>query len=155
MENIPLFFRYTDTIESRAFTARVETLGRILARAEDGGGIWIDGVNPGAIAEGGPNPTEALGNFRRSYREVLEDLAETNASIGSFRRVVEEWVHAFDAITLEEWLQAVARVRSGEVVVNGFPKRDSQTSPSVSVVEVSKGQAAKPEIQFELETLAA
>ncbi len=88
---IPLFFRYRDVVFGRGFAATVETTGRALGERE-GDDYVMAGVEPGGLAAGGATPEEARHAFRRTFTEVLFDLAADAPSFQAFKESVEAFV---------------------------------------------------------------
>lgn len=117
----PLVFRYSGTILGKGFVAEVQLRGRLLARPEVEG-VWLDGVNPGALSVGAPTLNEANTELRDTLTRVFIDFAQQAASFDEFSAVVEAYVHESDNDTREEWTAAVASVREGRVPTpSGLP----------------------------------
>ena len=74
LDSIPLFFRYRDIVFGRGFAATVETSGRALLEREDGEFVMA-GVEPGGMAVSGETREAAHEAFRKTFTEVLFDIA--------------------------------------------------------------------------------
>jgi hypothetical protein len=131
----PLFFTFRESIACEGFKATVVAAGRLLARFEEGG-VWLDGVNPGAIAEGGATLPEAIGAFRATFREVIEDLATANReSFDSFVQAATGWFDYCDEASMAEWWNAVETVRAAFPNKDEIPMKvkDADTAVTISI----------------------
>lgn len=119
----------------RGFLAGVTVRGRALAERE-GEVVWMYGVNPGGLAENGPNADAAHEAFRRAFTLVLFDLAEEAATFSDFRDAVRGFVYQTNEPALVDWRTAVAAVRGGKIKVEGIPFEDADSPLDVAVVEL-------------------
>ena len=107
---LPLFFRYRDVVFGRGFAATVETTGRALVERE-GDDYVMAGVEPGGLAAGGATSEEARHAFRRTFTEVLFDLAADAPSFQAFKESVEAFAGETSPATVAAWTAAVADAR--------------------------------------------
>lgn len=134
----PLLFRYRAPILGKGFVAVVSLQGRLLARP-DGDRVWIDGVNPGALALGAPNITTAGGELRTVLTGIFVDFAEQAAdSFEAFKAAVEGFFHATDPESVAEWEASVAGVQRGRITSPGLlPVMSASTPLIVEVIHKS------------------
>src|SRR5688572_12198622 len=90
MLSCPLLFTFRDNVSGNGFFARVATHGRALAVRESDG-VWRYGVNPGGLAAGGKDESDAYLEFRREYTAILYDIATDAASFDDFRAEVQRF----------------------------------------------------------------
>lgn len=138
----PLCFTYTRSIIGNGFLAHVDFCGRTLAVPE-AEGVWLHGVNPGAIAVGGANLAEAHTVLHEALTKVLIDFAEQAADFEAFKTAVEAFYNQTDD-DLSVWEREVERIKSGHVqppegvrrcpdpdlYVKIVPKRIDQLTPA-------------------------
>lgn len=135
----PILFGFAEVVSGQGFVARVAiSHGRVLARQEDQG-WWLDGVNPGAIAEGGPSLNEAVVKFRMAFRSVLMDFAEVASDFRGFQRSVQKFFQETDEETVSEWDAARAVVRDGKADRLGLQiDRFDSRSMSIKVINIAE-----------------
>ncbi len=124
----PLMFTFRDMISGEGFLAGTTCSGRALMLQEDEK-WWMYGVRPGAIAESGNTPQEAVFNFRNRFKEVLFDIASDCKNFPEFKLAVENFFYERSAMDQDEkkWEQAVKAIRSGQLVVEApFPELKRQ-----------------------------
>ena len=130
---LPLLFTHRGTILGNGFLAEIEFLGRVLATLEVDG-VWVDGVNPGAIAVGAKTLVDTKKELDNALVRVFVDFAEHTASFEDFSSRVENFYNESDTDTMREWQEAVAAVRAGKTTgPEGMVKRDAETAPYVKV----------------------
>jgi hypothetical protein len=83
----PLVFSFRDAVSGNGFVAHVAVCGRVLLTDEGDGDIWMFGVQPGGVAGGGCNRSEAFREFKKSYLSVFFDIAAEAASFEDFEQV--------------------------------------------------------------------
>jgi hypothetical protein len=136
--NHPLLFTFRDAISGDGFLAGITLSGRILMVEEDGK-WWVYGVRPGAIAESGEYPQDALVNFRKRYKEVLFDIAGEYRTFDDFRGEVERFFYEPDPEEERRWEDALTRIRSKEAVsrtvLPELPAETPERRPSQISVE--------------------
>lgn len=110
LDSIPLFFRYRDVVFGRGFAATIETTGRALCEREDDEFVMA-GVEPGGMAAGGSTREEAQAAFRKTFTEVLFDIAAGAETFQAFKDEVERFVYQTAPATLREWDRAVEASR--------------------------------------------
>ncbi len=134
----PLLFTFRDAISGDGFLAGVTLSGRILVVEEDGK-WWVYGVRPGAIAESGDSPQEALIHFRNRYKEVLFDVADEYRTFDEFRGEVERFFYEPDPEEERRWDNALTELRSKNLVpptlLSELPRVSPETRPSQITVE--------------------
>ena len=101
-------FKITHAVRCQKFEALAVIDGRILMTFEDDL-WWCHGVEPGGLTAGGEGPFVAFERFCLSFREVLNDFAESCESFEAFR---EDAVTFFktDRTEEERWNNAVVAV---------------------------------------------
>ena len=115
-QRVPLFFTFRDTVFGNGFLADVcAEYGRALGVKEEDG-FWMYGINPGGMAANGNSPAEVLEAFRRTFSNVLVDIARDAASFEDFRTAVTEFFNDTNEGYIEEWLVAAQGVRECVVV---------------------------------------
>jgi len=107
----PLCFTYTRSVMGKGFLAHVAFCGRTLAVMETDG-VWLHGVNPGAIAVGGGSLADAHKALHEALTKTLIDFAEAAATYDAFEAAVDAFYHETDA-DLQEWEEEVARIKDG------------------------------------------
>ncbi len=131
----PLIFRYHGTILGRGFVADIALQGRVLASPESDG-VWVYGVNPGAIAISAPTLGDTHGKLRSTLHRLFVDFAEQAENFEDFKVTVERFVDESDPDTQQEWETARASVREGNVPVPGdLPKLTAEAPCLVQVTE--------------------
>lgn len=118
-KNYPILFTFIDKVSGRGFLAKVSVHGRALA-AEEEGGWWMYGVEPGDLAEGGATFAEAQDRFRKTFRAILFDIAEGAKDYKSFRAEVNHFFKGVNQPTEEEWQAAVLEVRAGRITADSI-----------------------------------
>lgn len=118
--HLPFLFSYRDTLFGNGFVVHVEARnGRALCvREEDG--WWMYGVNPGGMSAFGDEPHAAHAAFRKTFSDVLLDIAKDTRSFDEFRAQVEAFIAATNTGFEPEWREAAAAVRAGLVSADGF-----------------------------------
>lgn len=131
----PLTFTYRGTILGRGFVADIDLQGRLISTPEVDG-VWLYGVNPGAIAVGAPSLNAANLELRSTLTRLFIDFAEQAASFKEFKTRIEAYLDETDAATTQEWETARAQVRSGQIPVpDGLPKKQDACTCFVKVTE--------------------
>ncbi len=106
MTRCPLVFDQRELVEGDGFVARVSLSGRALL-TQEGGEVWVEGVNPGGFAASGKSPAEALAEFSTAFRTILFDIASDAASFEAFREEVQRFFEETSGPALQEWEEAV------------------------------------------------
>jgi hypothetical protein len=133
MTRYPILFGFRDLVAGNGFAAGISVNGRALL-VNEGDGFWMYGVNPGGLAAGGTSHGEAQAEFRQGYRSVLFDIAIQAADFDSFRREVRSFFQETNESTEQEWNEALAEVRKGNVIADWLPTR--KTDPARLGIEV-------------------
>ena len=129
----PLLYSHLGTIMANGFLAEIELHGRLLA-TEEPEGVWIDGVNPGAIAVGAKTLSDTHVELRNTFARVFIDFADQSEDFNEFKAKVEHFFNETDPGTERDWEDAVLAVRSGAVVgPEELPRVNANTKRSVSV----------------------
>lgn len=137
----PLFFRFSVPVQGRGFVALVRVLGRAIAH-EEPEGWWIDGVEPGSVAEGGQNLHAAYDEFRATFCGVLFDLANEVGSFAEFEQQARGFFEQVDAEDEGRWKAARAAVRAG--ITQGLDRlrrEERDQTPELAVVRVDADAA--------------
>lgn len=130
----PLLFKFRSPVLGNGFVALIDFQGRLLAR-EDGGRVWIDGVNPGAIALSAADITAASHALNSAMTAVFVDFAEQAGSFPAFKSEVEKFFHDTDQETVSEWEAAVLAVQQGKIVgPEGLPALPANSRLYVDVI---------------------
>lgn len=142
MPHLPLYFDVRQVVAGRGFLAAVRMRGRATCM-EDFGSIWIYGVNPGGMAEHGPDRRSAYSNFRRFLVGVLSDIAEDAADFAEFRAAVTDFLEETDAESVDEWTEARREIRGGRVPEVDLPRVSEDLGPEVEVRDLSNAPATE------------
>jgi hypothetical protein len=116
----PLVFTFQHPIMGNGFIAYVITRGRVLLSYEADGDIWMFGVQPGGIAGGGKERSEAFQEFKNRYLSVLFDIASESSSYEDFEKSAKLFFSEVDSETERSWNEAVQAVRSGKLLLPGM-----------------------------------
>jgi hypothetical protein len=139
-------FTFRDAISGDGFLAGITLSGRVLMVQEDGK-WWVYGVRPGAIAEVGETPQEALLRFRNRYKEILFDIAADFRTFESFKQEVERFFYEPDAEEERRWEDAVTAIRAGSPIpsppLSDLPKEAPERRPSQITVERLDGESKR------------
>lgn len=131
----PLMFTYRGTILGRGFLADIDLHGRLLATPEVEG-VWLYGVNPGAVAVGSPTLGAANTELRNTLTRLFIDFAEQAPSFDAFKHAVEGYFCESDAASESEWETARQEVRAGRIPVpDGLPKQEGDYPCFVHVTQ--------------------
>jgi hypothetical protein len=131
-EAFPLVFTFKDLLAGRGFVVSVETWGRVVL-AEEAEGWTIYGVNPGGVAGGGENRSAALADFRRSYQEVLDDIAHEARDFTAFKASAEAVLHQVNEDVAAEWTALRERVRAGDLTLEEMKRHEGEFVPHIDV----------------------
>ncbi len=143
-ERYPILFVSQDVIQGEGFLARVEVTGRGLLYREEGGGWWVEGVNPGGFVATGHTARFALAAFRRAYSAILFDLVEESASFAEFDRQLGEFFAGPPGNKLEtEWREAVRDVRRGRIRADWLARRSADDAPGIEVTLLDSPPGAR------------
>jgi hypothetical protein len=117
---IPLFCHFQHHVLGPGFIAQIEMRARVTAEKSHEG-VWLYGVNPGAIAVNGSTMNEAVVNLRDSLQLVLIDfMVAAKGDWLTFKKRVETFVAATNDEAVDEWLAARKAVRAGKVDIEGM-----------------------------------
>lgn len=130
--NYPLFLSYDGAIFGKGFVAEINAVGRLLATVE-AEGVWLYGVNPGAISVDGRSLDEAHLTMREALRQVFLDFAREADSFDAFKLRVERFFDETDDASIAEWDAAVQAVRASAVPTINLPQTSAETKHKVSV----------------------
>jgi hypothetical protein len=131
MTHYPLLFLFKDRLTVRDDLVEVTGRGRVLA-VQEPEGWWLYGVTPGDLAESGGTSAEAVAAFRKTFSEVLQDIAASVVNFHEFEVEVRDFFTSNQARE-HDWLAAVQAVRQGQVVLNDLPRLAADTPVSVEV----------------------
>jgi hypothetical protein len=138
--NYPLLLTFEGTTKTPQFAATVQMRGRLLASLEVEG-VWLYGVNPGAIAQAGDNIADAREKLNETMRGVLTDIANESSSFDDFKVKIEDFFNQSDAHTIAEWEAAREVVRAAKLELPGLKKASSS---EISVTVTLAMPADKP-----------
>lgn len=149
MTHYPIMFTWRDVVSGNGYLAGVTLYGTALMIKEDDGKWWSYGVRPGAIAEFGDTPQEALNKFHERYKMVLYDFASEALHFETFKTEVEKFYIQPDQEEESRWLQAVLTIRHGQVQAeppfDALPKVNPERRPTgVSVEALNEMQRVSP-----------
>ena len=151
----PLLFRYRGPVLGKGYVAVVELHGRLLARPAEGGGVWLDGVNPGALALGAPTIQAARKELNSALTGVFVDFAAEADSFDAFKAQVERFFQDTDAGSVAEWQACVAEVQSGRITSPGLLPVLKASSPLLVTVIRKSADAVTPQDNPESEPVLA
>lgn len=131
----PLIFSYRGTILGQGFVVDVSLQGRVLATPESEG-VWVYGVNPGAIAVSAPTLADTNVKLRNTLTRLFIDFAVEASTFESFKAAVERFVAESDPVSEDQWQTARAEVKAGRVTGPGdLPREVSDAKYSVTVTQ--------------------
>jgi len=129
----PLLFRHHGTLLGKGFIADIEIHGRLIAKPE-ADGVWVDGVNPGAISLGAATLNDTHAELRATLARIFVDFAEQTSNFDEFKARAEQFFNETDADTAREWDTAVEAIRAGQVLgPDGIPRQDANTACYIKV----------------------
>lgn len=140
LHTYPLLFGFGEVVLGRGYVAGVSiSNGRLLAHDEGDSGWWLDGVNPGAIADGAATLGEAVAKFRQRFKGVLSEIAEEASDFGAFQQAVRAFFDETDDDTVRAWDDARKEVRRHQRAPQGL-RIDTfhLENMSISVTEIRK-----------------
>ena len=144
-KNYPILFTFIDKVSGKGFLAKVSVDGRALA-VEEVGGWWMYGVQPGDLAAGGTTFAEAAqGEFRKTFRAILFEIAEESDDFKTFKAEVVRFSRNINVPTEEEWKAAVQEVRAGRPTADAIALLPTKPADSPRGFEVKLLQAPKPQ----------
>lgn len=136
MKQYPLVFTFKDLVAGRGFIAGVRMAGRALLSEEDDG-VWVFGVNPGAIAAGPElNPQSGMTAFRQQWKFTLQEIASSTLSFDGFEQEVCRFFNQEDA-DAALWAAAVVEVRRAGVEVDWVRRGSADTDLMVEVIDLT------------------
>ena len=134
----PLLFTHKSTVLGKGYVAKIDLTGRLLAELEVEG-VWLYGVNPGAIAVGAATLSTANVDLHKALTAVFVDFAEQAATFTDFQGTVRAFFDACDDESRTEWEHAVARMKASTGAVEapgGLPIKDAvRTRVYIDVAE--------------------
>ncbi len=141
--SLPFLFTYNDSVFGPGFLAEVTTHGRVLAAQDDG--VWsLYGVQPGDVSGDGKTASEAQAEFRKAFTAVLYDIAEDAPNFDAFKKAVQEFVLQANGPYLQEWREAVNRVRESKLAERTECRVESADSEVTVVVEMKQARNFSP-----------
>lgn len=148
----PLLFTYRDTLFGNGFVVEVQAMnGRALC-VREGDEFWIYGINPGGMAAHGENPDTAHAAFRKTFSNILVDLALDAQSLEDFQASVRQFFEETNVGYEPEWREAVSAVQRGDVTLEGIPVVPANSPRTISVsmkqVERLTAQDNSPNLQY-------
>ena len=148
MKNYPIIFGFRDLVQGEGYLAGVAVEGRALIHEEEGE-YWIEGVHPGGFSAVGHSPAAVLEDFRRSYREILFDIATDASSFEAFEEEVERFYHGHGASErmFREWQAAVEDVRAGRTDADWLGKRSADLPSEIKVERIQEPSTSNNEVE--------
>lgn len=134
----PLCFTYNGSVIGKGFVAHVDLCGRLLAIPE-ADGVWMHGVNPGALAVGAPTLSDANLLVRDTLTKTFIDFANEAADFDGFKTRVEAFYNESDE-DADGWQAAVEQIKSGATPV---PEGVRRCPDPVLYVKVSQKTIAQ------------
>ena len=116
----------------RGFVGTIETAGRATLVREDDE-FMMAGVEPGGMAASGRDRDAAFEAFRKTYTEILFDIAADSETFQDFKMAVEQFVHQTSPPALDEWNEAVAGLKWLSIVDTSVPRESANNTGSVAV----------------------
>jgi hypothetical protein len=151
----PLVFSFRDAIVGNGFVAGVSATGRVLLTNEGDGDIWMFGVQPGAIAGGGRERSEAFREFKKSYLSVYFDIASESTSYEEFERSVTQFFSDVNEPNFEAWTAAVKAVRSGELSLEDLKSTNADAClPGIAIKRIDTRASADDNVFDEIRKAA-
>lgn len=140
MDKLPILFFFNNTIPGLGFQAQVVAQGRALLErgAEEEGEVWVSGVQPGGIAEGGKDEREAYRKFREFFRCVLLDIAAEAEDFEVFESQVRAFFDEVCVTSQKMWWRAVHQVRVEKYTEESLKKRPADTPVKVTVERIGQ-----------------
>jgi hypothetical protein len=125
----PLVFTFRDAVSGNGFVAYVAVCGRVLLTDEGDGDIWMFGVQPGGVAGGGRERSEAFHEFKKSYLSVFFDIAAEAASFEDFEKSAKLFFSEVNEPNLDVWAGSVAAVRAGKLSLSDLKAMNADSCP--------------------------
>jgi hypothetical protein len=135
----PLLFTYKSRVFGKGYIAAIELCGRLLAELEVEG-VWLYGVNPGALAVGASNLKDANVDLYKALAAVFTDFAEQSSTFEAFKADVESFFNKTDTESEIEWARGLQRMRMSPTIEapGGLPVHDGvKTKVFVRVAQQS------------------
>jgi hypothetical protein len=151
---IPLLFTYKDAIFGNGFVVEVQaTNGRALC-VREADAFWMYGVNPGGMSASGADATEAHAAFRKTFSNILIDIANDSDSFEEFKAATTAFFEETNVGYEPDWHEAVKAVRANQVQVVGLPVIPATSPRSISIEIKRTFAAADNKTQFESQIAA-
>lgn len=137
VEECPLFFGFTlAPCEGRGFAAGIRVQGRAIARRELEG-WWLDGVEPGSLADGGASILEAVESFRTSFTRVMFGFADEARDFGEFKAMAQAFFEHTDVEDEGRWEAARLRPRARNIP-HEVQQLETETGSRPSRIEIHR-----------------
>ena len=147
MSDYPIIFGFRDVVQGDGYLAGIAVEGRALLHEGDDGAYWIEGVNPGGFSAVGGSHAAVLESFRRSYREILFDIAAEAPSFADFEREVQAFYGGASERVASEWRAAVEDVRAGRTSADWLAKRSADSPSGIEVSYIQEPSASNNELE--------
>lgn len=128
-----LFGPHGGLVAGNGFIAHVAIRGRCLLEETDEEFCSALGVNPGAVAGDGVNLGEAYSDLVERVRLIVVEIAEEASDYEDFAAQVRSFVLETNRPNEEDWKAAVAKVRAGELDLEGVRREDAERGFMVEV----------------------
>ncbi|MCC6645059.1 MAG: hypothetical protein IT374_05735 [Polyangiaceae bacterium] len=160
MKNYPIVFSCRDTIVGNGFVAQVSIDGRAVLTHEDGGDLWMFGVQPGSVAGGigavqhvnGAACAAAFAQFKEHHTMSLFDIASDAESFDVFKSEVEKYFAQVHEANARDWAEALEAVRRSQTAIDDVVTLSADSrKPSLRVDVIwAAGRASTVEIEASL-----
>jgi len=145
----PLVFAFKDAIVGNGFVAFVEASGKVLLVDEGDSSIWMFGVQPGGVAGGGRERSEAFREFKKGYLSVLFDIAAEATSCEEFEIAARAFFAEINTENQKLWAEAVQDVRAGKLALPDIKSQNADPWPVAIAVSRIDQQANSSANQFD------
>jgi hypothetical protein len=124
-------------VAGNGFIAHVLIRGRCILEETSEDFSSALGVNPGAVAGDGANLSEAYHDLLERVHLVVFDIAEEAENFDAFADQVRRFVLETNRPNEGDWKTAVAKVRSGELDLEGVRREDADRDSDVEITLVA------------------
>ena len=138
---LPLLFSFKQVIVGSGFVAGVRMNGRALLETElveEKEECWITGIAPVGIVGGGADRSVAFSEFRKSWTEVVFDLASQASDFKAFKAACLSFLKSSQDDLTKLWCDAVAEVRKNHYADPSLKSEKAEQKVTFEVVDLSK-----------------
>jgi hypothetical protein len=160
MNRYPILFGpHGGLVAGKGFIAHVSIRGRCIIEETGEGFFSALGVNPGAVAGDGASMGEAYRNLLERVRLVVFEIADEADDFEGFAEQVRRFVLETNRLNAADWMAAVARVRAGDLDLEGVRRENADRETEVEILRVAiqpeqdvDHQAPNPSLNEPIET---